>query len=903
MIATYIASFGRPKLPAPPTAPRDVPDSPAQVMDKASENIQTRESTRAQTGKTAAKRVSFTPPAEDKAARGNPPGTRARPPSPPAAPPPSVALSVHATPPATVNAEGFYSARAARVLPDDGHILAFALMASRLGGDPKRTRVPLVLTQAELEAAKAPTTEVPFFTELSRDSEAEWAAAEEAFVASLPTGHDREAFAAGRRLLPGKRRELLEMMSKGQRTAAGLRFADEPSPFRDSPGKRELRRHPSVPVTPRLPPNGRRVLMLLWWFADPLLLDHTVDVWTNGANLAYNGKYVNDLNKNMVRSKADLREAADLLLKEISAGRSTGLFSEPPFPKVRLIPFGLVPKKDGTKRPVENFSAGHATSVNGLSDTMVRDAPPFNKAVVALDSAGADGRLVCWDVEKAFNTHKPRPECQWLTCLRFPASAFAHRQEAVENLRWPPGTPESERWVYAYRTAMPFGNRTSGYRWEVNGGRSLITTYMVIQHRLHAHSANPDREMRLCLLPQLSFSRPHGRADPLWIPANGRGDLSGGDDSILCPLGRRRLNMLRELHAPTFSRTPANVRLEPIARNTDDFLAGYSDAQLAARSAAAVVYVHAAINIPLKRDKFSHVARACDFHGFDFVVPCTISYAQEKRDVLCDRLQLLLAPSPSFHDVQSAVGTAIYMITMYSQLRGTIGPLYELLAEHNVHAASSRVRKRTLVTLRVEVRAVVRMLLRIVKSGPTSTSTCVRTDSLSDRATVVAHADYATSTRACAFAVLSHARFGSAVCTPKTHKRWGLSLPTMEALAVLLFLVAFGPTCGHCVVVVFTDNIPLIQAYERFYAKKVCAASSGLSAVLRLIAETLVAHSIVLHLERVPSARNFSDQVSRLCPDQAFQASMRSRGYAVPFSRMSLPSPSILPEHATSIWM
>ena len=641
----------------------------------------------------------------------------------------------------------------------------------------------------------------------------------------------------------------------------------------------------------------------MWWFADPLLLDHTVDVWANGANLAYNGKYVSDLNRNMVRSKADLREAADLLLKEIAAGRSTGLFSEPPFPKVRLIPFGLVPKKDGTKRPVENFSAGHATSVNGLSDTMVRDAPPFNKAVVALDSAGADGRLVCWDVEKAFNTHKPRPECQWLTCLRFPASAFEHQREAIENLRWPPGTPEKERWVYAYRTAMPFGNRTSGYRWEVNGGRSLITTYMVIQHRLHAHRANPHREMRLHLLPQLPFSRPHGRADPLWIPANGRGDLSGGDDSILCPLGRRRLNMLQELHAPPFSRTPANVRLEPIARNTDDFLAGYDDALLAERSAAAVVYVHAAINIPLKRDKFSHVARACDFHGFDFVVPRTVSYAHEKRDVLCQRLQLLLSPSPSFHDVQSAVGTAIYMITMYSQLRGTIGPLYELLAEYNLHAASPRVRKRTHVTLRAEVREVVTMLiLRVVESGPASTSTCVRTDSLSDRATVVAHVDYASATRACAFAVLSHARFGSATCSPATHKRWGLSLPTMEGLAVLLFLVAFGPTCSHRVVVVFTDNIPLLQAYERFYAKKVCAASAGLSAVLRLIAEFLVTHSIVLHLERVPSARNVSDPVSRSCPDQDFQVLMTSRGYAAPFSRVNPPLPTTTPEHVTCLW-
>ena len=781
---------------------------------------------------------------------------------------------------AHLTAPQFLLRRANENASNDGHDRALAILQGRGVRDVEQTRVPLTLNDHEAEQLKRPSTCVPFFSSPDPETLNALEEAETDFALALGNKEDREAFKSGRRLTCERREILLQRLTDEQRAECGLRFSAEPSPFNDPPDVAERRAQPSIAAHVNLPPNARHLLMFLWHFADPLLLDLTVDAWREGVNVGYNGEFTSTSAKNMVKSAVEQREAADLVITEILKGHAVGFYTEPQFEHIRTIPFGFVPKKDGTSRPIDNFSSGGNLSVNALSDEMKRDSPPFNKAVLNLHKAGTEGFLVGWDVAHAYNTNTVRLHDQWLTVTRLPVSALAHRPDLLVDLSWPDSCPPTQRFVYCHRIACPFGLRASGYRWDTTG-RAMISMYEVMQHRLHVTLPS----CKVALLPAKSFLLEHARAtsvpDPLWA-SDPCTVLNQGDDSLLCNLGRERLRALQVQHPD------ANISLSGVARNTDDFLVGFPDEDSASRAAAAVIWLHAVVNVKLKKHKFTHVTKATDFHGFDMIVPRTIRYQPEKCERLAERAEVIAQGHPSILDVQTAVGTAMYLATMYPQLRGSMSPLFQLLSDHARHVAfkSRKARARKKITAGPEARHTATVLRDIALHCPSSTSTIVRADSPVSRATIVVHTDYASSTRHTGFVWLSrgvyrHERVSDEVC-----EKWGGSIPTMEALAVLHFLQRCGTECEHSILLIFTDSISFLQAYERYFLKKALSGSPGLAQMLIKISERLIQHSLVLHLEFVPSASNLADPVSRLAPSQVLTDSLSSLGYAVPFSLM-----------------
>lgn len=756
-------------------------------------------------------------------------------------------------------AKEFLLERSGSNVPGFGHPLAKSLLLppadKTAARDNTDERQPITVTKEELRLLKRPFACVPFSHDLSLDAAAVIDAEAENFAVNLSTDDERQAFAQGRRLLRKERNKLLRQFSKKQRAHLGLRFADEKSCFTDSEVHAAARESPSIETPPWPRSNTRRLLMWCWHYCDPLLLDHAADVWREGVNIAFNGKHVQATNRNMTSTDEELRQAADVMVEEVTSGRAVGFYPVQQFPTCFTVPFGLTPKKDGSARPIDNFSAGGGTSVNARSDEMEMDTPPFNKAVMSLHEAGSDGWLLGWDAEKAFNSNDIRAQDQALTVTRLPARAFAAHPNVLKALSWPPSIPEKDRFVYCHRRACPFGLRASGYRWHVSKARPLMSVYHILQYRLEI----ADSDLAVKLLPDQWFKRSPTKADPMLTENATLGILSSGSDDFITPLGRQRLGMLAALHPR------ANVDLDSIARNTDDFFKGYRTLSSAKASAAAVVFIHAALQVRLKESKFTHVTKAADFHGFDFIVPRTISYDHDKRAVLCERLDRVAAGKPSIFELESAIGTALYASMIYSQLRGSFSPLFAALdnVQGDISKMSKKARQRRVVTCDPEAINSARLISRVVRSGPVATSSAVRVDSLVTRATAVAHTDYAGSTRSYGGVVLSHGLFFSQKASEFDFSKWGSSIPTMEARAVVRLLALFGPQLAFGVLVLFTDSIVFIQSYERYFDKPHLSASPGLAQALRDISALLIQHSIVMHVEFVPSKLNVSDPLSR----------------------------------------
>lgn len=799
----------------------------------------------------------------------------------------------HTTIPATILDR--YRERADAASPQHGTLQGLALASistSTISYKDKRRaqRIPAKVSHDDVERLKRPDTATVLYDEL--DADARRTAENETVVFQrLLTPEERSTFQRRHRLSPQQRDHLLSQYTKQELEDNGLRFSDQDSPFRDDAQHARRRAHASVPYGSHPVPDPTLLLTELWHYADPLLLELTADAWVHGVNVGFHGPFETAEATNMTSNLREQQQLVDLWIEEIRGGRSKGFFSEPPFIHYHLIPAGFVLKKDETKRPVDNFSKHNDNSVNARSDRVRTFTPPFSGAVRHLHDAGLDGRLLSWDKEKAYQTLRIRECDQWLTVARFPIAALRHRPVEFGELQrrhnlLQPGVPMG-KFFYAYRTHCPFGLAASGYRWDVCGGKAHNTLYQVMQHRIRVNETGT-----VTLRPQRRYRQVHqlGTDDiPQTLTAaqdTYRVCLAqASDDTLLHPLGRTRLQALRPQTPPR-----QGVCLDNVARNVDDFMLGFTDIGLAQRTAAAIVYIHARLNSRLKHKKFTSPARACDFNGFDLVVPYTVTYQRTKQDKLSATLRALRHETVQWCKLESAIGQLIFLALLHQQVRGTLSPLYaRLLAATK---AGTR-RRRAQVTMGTEALRSIGFLLRVVKEGPRAVSSFMSCMSTPGSATIVAHTDWA------AHRVSDDKHGWGAVCLSELTywmmpvpelfvAAWGSSSPTMEAFAVYAFLLSLGDKCRHSVILVFVDNLPFLQAYERCYSGTI-SSSPGLATALRAIAFFLISHSAVLFVEYVPTDANLADPASRGDP-QALVARLSYLRSSRPFCEVEPPT-------------
>lgn len=767
---------------------------------------------------------------------------------------------------------------------------------------------PVYPSEEALEAMAAPRTPVSMPTSLTAAQATQHRSQTERFAAGLPTDTDKRAFRAKRRLSASTRASMLKSLSADEIAAKGLRYSDEQSPFRDDALHRRIRSAPSIIAGSHWQPDATVLLADLWYFADPLLLDHTADAWTHGVNLGYEGPFTTRCAPNMSHTTAELQNLTDLWVTEILEGRARGFFALPPFLNYHTIPAGLVPKHDGTMRPVDNYSVHGDQSVNANSDKVRPQYPRFEEGIANLRAAGKEGFLSSWDAEKAYQNHKIRDCDQWLTVARFPWRALGLRpdMQAEITASWllltgkTKGHPD---YVYAYRTHCPFGLAVSGYRWDVNGGKVVQTVYIASQYRLHRDERTGEIQSR----PHTHFPAPNGHDALVNNNQYERACITRDDDTILHPIGAQRLSLLtarRDLEIAR-GRAPLRADLTRVGRNVDDFIKGFSGrrAAQAMLTLDAIVYVHLRLGIRLKPSKFTGLVKAVLFNGFALIVPNTIAFPHGKRDKLLAKLTRVQHSVVQYSQLESAIGSCIYLSMMFPQARGVMAPLYACLYASNPAAipgagnrkfdAHRRKKAPRKANMSREALSSIRFFKNVLREGPVNTSAAIRSIDQASRANAIMHTDWAAQRasdrqQGWGGVLFSSGKWASSTVPPEFVTAWGESSPAMEAWAVWAMLRTFSADLQFRAILVFSDNMPFIQAYDKYNGQH-RTKSPGLTVALRAIAFELVRISSLLFLEYVETDNNVADPASR-DDTQALELRIGSLHFSEPFSRIEVPS-------------
>jgi hypothetical protein len=710
-------------------------------------------------------------------------------------------------------------------------------------------------------------------TELSRSDQRLLTQQLVAFRSRL-SSEGKTAFSSFRRLTPSQRDALLSTMSKDQIASRGLRFSDEPTEFNDNAKLAAKRKE----MEARLPPTTRvetqTVLMFLWFTADPLWLDLTIDAHHNGINMGHNGaKDKTYRAPNMAREGLPLKAMVDGVLKDIKEGRATGFFPRQPFTHVRCVPLGAVPKEiddEGTVtdwRVVAHYSSGKskAVSTNGTSDHVEAPFPGADRAIESFTRAGAGSFSLKWDIKGAYPVMRIRIKDRWLTC------------SYIVGRGW------------CYRNCSPFGAAVAGFRWEVCGGRMLSTILDTLSPRLRVSSTDS-----VALLPDISFTA-DDEARMLIPPPGGFCQLSD-NDVMLHAHGKKRLEEIRRIYTDVSPEDKVDV--QGSARWVDDFYRAYNSFAAAYRAGVAVSWMHAAIKMPLKKEKWS-LAQLNPFGGIDLDgAKYTAAVPPDKRKKALQCMGPWLAPRDenarkrSLKDHQRLVYLLVFFVRAYPAGKHFLTELFQ-----DLNAAQARVNEGkatpTDPTI-VPSEGAIRQLLfwkRACTEGPITWAPFVRSMHNSpDGAEAVIHCDWAGKTNQ----VAAYSLVKGTWATHVLPEGLGMPPPTVtnqspdhsssakEIWSMVFALYALHAEVRGKNVALYNDNEPAIIAIESYTSDKPAVVKALEAFALAQI--TLNCHARLFH---VPSGLNLADKISRN-DTQAFFNAIGKQGLSAACSPVAL---------------
>lgn len=182
-----------------------------------------------------------------------------------------------------------------------------------------------------------------------------------------------------------------------------------------------------------------------YWERHPELCVRIIDGLLHGVDIGFEGDRSygrTALNASSTKDPRIARLISEAIAADVAAGYKKGPFSEPPFPAFNVSPLSTVPKGEGI-RLIHNLSHPfNGDSINGSIEKEEYIMQCFDDAVAAIRRFGRGCLLTKIDISAAFKRVPVRPE-----------------DRALLGLRW-----NSE---YYYELVLPFGLRTSGYRWEM----------------------------------------------------------------------------------------------------------------------------------------------------------------------------------------------------------------------------------------------------------------------------------------------------------------------------------------------------------------------------------------------------------------------------------------------------
>ena len=170
-----------------------------------------------------------------------------------------------------------------------------------------------------------------------------------------------------------------------------------------------------------------------------------VDAIRYGVDIGYRGDRRRGRRADNSRTTADPRVAeliSAAIAVDVEAGYKRGPFDAPPFTPFHVSPLSGVPKGEDGIRVIHNLSHPFGgDSINAGIEREVYIMQRFEDAIAAIRRLGRGCRLSKFDVRAAFKLVPVRPE-----------------DRPLLGLVW--------QGKYYYEVVLPFGLRTSGYRWE-----------------------------------------------------------------------------------------------------------------------------------------------------------------------------------------------------------------------------------------------------------------------------------------------------------------------------------------------------------------------------------------------------------------------------------------------------
>ena len=154
---------------------------------------------------------------------------------------------------------------------------------------------------------------------------------------------------------------------------------------------------------------------------DPFAKAYLLSGFKYGFDIGFRGEPNNDINvKNLLSTKKFPLIVSDAIAKEVKAGRLSGPFSHPPFPKFQISPIGVVPKKtEGKFRLIFNLSSPEAKSINDHIPDFFSEVKyaPLSDAIDLLLKCGSHAFLAKTDIKSAFRIIPIKPDQHHLLCM------------------------------------------------------------------------------------------------------------------------------------------------------------------------------------------------------------------------------------------------------------------------------------------------------------------------------------------------------------------------------------------------------------------------------------------------------------------------------------------------------
>jgi hypothetical protein len=605
----------------------------------------------------------------------------------------------------------------------------------------------------------------------------------------------------------------------------------------------------------RPPPNIEAILITLWHCADPVWLDLTVLTLRHGVNLAFGGDsgpggatQDGAAPRNMFNPKDKsqfelIKEAID---KDISRGDATAFSAQQPYTFLRLIAAGVVPKKDSDEwRFIHDYSELKSlSSINALSPKIKTQWITWD-SVVERFNQGRGGLISTWDCSGAYQ----------LFAIR-----MCDRHLAVSHI---PGLG------YTVRTRGDMGNARSGYMFEICGGRLMSTLYAVMSHFTTVDS-DGRVQMQLPSFPPDVIAE--GRsATP---PPGGWADCTSME--IMLSASARE-----HLASPSMQRLltrPDGINLTTVSRWCDDFFNPDSDPARARRNDCAVVHFHCLFGLALSPKKFKPADDGRTFYGVDWNArDGTATLDQSKVERFQEALDRHRAgKKSSLREWHRVTGLAVFFARVFPMLKCFLPPLTKLTHQgkhvaNNPSNAHVSLDTPTLCPTDKAWTSITAFTGFIATDQRTSVMQLLSGDRMARQAAVVAHTDWSATPAPGRIAVVipSHGLAAHGAMSPIYYRAErseprSIASAVGEATAVIGFLFTFNFIIRDRVVVVFSDNEPLVN---RFY-KSTSASSAALDLRLCDIAALLATHNARLLLLFVPGSLCLADHLTRT-PDQA----------------------------------